>query len=69
MNPREKALAMVVVAVLVLGGLWVVVRWGVVARWDDLEGRIAKVKSQKEELETKLAWSRTPAGLHRGTGW
>ena len=55
MNPREKVLAMCVAGVLVLGGLWVVVNWGVVQRWQNLNDDVAKLAQEEQELHRRLA--------------
>jgi len=54
MNPREKLLAAVTAGLLVAGALWLAVRWGVVARWEALNQKIARERARIVKLQTAL---------------
>lgn len=58
MNPREKMLASAVVTLLVLSAVWAGVRWGVIARWTELNKRIQEEERRAVRLEGKLLEAR-----------
>jgi hypothetical protein len=43
-----------VAGILVLGGLWMAIQWGVIDRWDNLDKEMTAAISRKQELETRL---------------
>jgi hypothetical protein len=59
MNSREKVLAACVVGVLALGGLWVVVQWGVIARWKNLNNNIKAAVRQEKDLHHRIEKARS----------
>lgn len=58
MNAREKLLAGCLVGVFMLAGLWMIVRWGVVARWQGLNERIAQTAKKERDLRRRLEEAR-----------
>ena len=54
MNPRERLLATCMAAVLILGGLVAVVRWGVVQRWQTLGENIHEAQRDQTRLSGRL---------------
>jgi len=58
MNPREKKLAIAMGVLLAAAGLWAVVKYGVVKRWQTLQANIAKTQSDAERYRKNLEVAR-----------
>lgn len=54
MNTREKVLAASVIGILVLGGLYSIVKWGVTSPWNSLNDKVKQAKADESKVLEQL---------------